>query len=367
MKKSFFLLGVAVAAMTSCSNDEMLEQIQPVKNAIGFESFVNKGTKADAREVTANTLKQFYVYGYHDGQAADAFLFDNVEVNLTDGEWIAKGEEQYWETQNYQFAAYADGAEATGIAATFTKATTTPTVAPATLKFTDYTISTTQAEQKDLIAALYTRDNTNTFVTTDVDFEFNHLLSKVIFKFENTNTDKDLSMVITGVELNVKNKATCSYNSSGITWEGFADDESFALAQPKNVTNVDDVFGGNNQLANINKQFIIEKGESTDYSLEYFVIPGQEIANISFHVAYYDASGALVEEYNKTISLFPEITVRAEDGSTKTETISWVPSYIYQYNVQLPASPKPIKFGVANVGGWQRTSDIPLDGSQDAN
>lgn len=43
MKKSILMLGLAVAAMTSCTNDEVMEVNQ--NNLIKFESFVNKGTR----------------------------------------------------------------------------------------------------------------------------------------------------------------------------------------------------------------------------------------------------------------------------------------------------------------------------------
>ena len=44
MKKMLLMLGVAAAAMTSCTNDEVVE-MNPTAT-IQFETFVNKGTRA---------------------------------------------------------------------------------------------------------------------------------------------------------------------------------------------------------------------------------------------------------------------------------------------------------------------------------
>ena len=127
MKKSFLMLGLAVAAMTSCTNDEVLEQNQSTRKAIGFESFVNKGTRAAdgyvdvTNEVTSSNLKRFYVYG----NDSETNIFDNVSVIKSGDEWVMQeSNEKYWETKEYKFAAYADGVgeaehEASGISTSF--------------------------------------------------------------------------------------------------------------------------------------------------------------------------------------------------------------------------------------------------------
>ncbi len=351
MKKSIFLLGVAVAAMTSCSNDKLLDQAEPIQRAIGFDSFVNKGTKATSvtNEVTDDNLNRFYVYGYHNGTTPE--VFKDVSVIKEDENWTMQAaNEKNWETKLYNFAAYADGP---GVASHSVSSLTT-SFANATLSFTDYS---TTLNQNDLIAALYVRDNSSVLNTTKVALDFKHLLSKVDFTFVNTN-DNDLYMVVANVKLTVKTVADCEYNATATVWKNFDSETVYELDQPTNGTD-DEPFGGEKDLKSTAKKFIIGKGNTSTVSKEFFVIPGQEDATITYDVTFYDLEGNLVEtKTNQVLSLFP--TIVKQDQSQ--ETISWTPSYIYKYNVQLPASPKKIEFTVKSVGDWEE-SVVPLDGA----
>ena len=58
--KRFLFLGIAATAMfASCTNDEMVE-MNP-QSAIGFETFVDKSTRA-ATDVTEDNLNKFKVW-----------------------------------------------------------------------------------------------------------------------------------------------------------------------------------------------------------------------------------------------------------------------------------------------------------------
>ena len=161
-------------------------------------------------------------------------------------------------------------------------------------------------------------------------------------------------MVITDVKLNVINVADCEYNANAIiSWIlGQNAAVVYELAQPT-YGNFEEAFGGNGELNSTKKKFIIPAGEESAISLEYFVIPEQTAATIEFHVAYYDNDGNLVEEYDKEISLFPTVN---------QETVTWTSSYIYKYNVQLPASPNKIEFTVKPIEGWQ-SQNVTLNGA----
>ena len=63
MKKSLFVLGVAVAALASCTNEEVTEVAQ--NRVIGFNSFVNNNTKA-VTVVNSLANSEFYVFGMYD-------------------------------------------------------------------------------------------------------------------------------------------------------------------------------------------------------------------------------------------------------------------------------------------------------------
>ena len=342
MKKSILMLGLAVAAMTSCTNDEVLEQNQSTQKAIGFETFVNKGTRADIDE--RNPLKEFYVYGFYTG-TPDVTVFENVAVlyeqntKTSKWEWNVK-EQKKWDTQSYYFAAYADGQGTGTVESTdadklsngnFTYNTTNST---ADLIFTDYVVSSDLETQKDFIATVTHRDTRESFITTDVDLTFGHMLSKVTFKFENTSPE-NLDMTVTDVKLTVKNKATCTYSynasTSNVAWTAHANSDNFTSYALNGVT----------------KQ---TRGTISDIVGTSYVIPHQTGAVISFNVSYHDKSGTQIgKTESKELSLYPNQLI-------------WQPANIYNYKIQLPASPQYIDFNVVKINGWT-SQDIPISGS----
>ena len=344
MKKSILMLGLAVAAMTSCTNDEVLEQNQSTQKAIGFETFVNKGTRADIDNT--NPLKEFYVYGFYTGNP-DVQVFENVAVlyerntETSEWEWNVK-EQKRWDTQYYYFAAYADG-QGTGTVevtdadklsnGSFAYNTTNST---ADLIFTDYVVSSDMETQKDFIATVTHRDTRQSFITTDVDLTFGHMLSKVTFKFENTSPE-NLDMTVADVKLIVKNKATCTYSynastsDSNVAWSGHVKSDNFTSYALNGVTNQ-------------------TRGTISDIVGTSYVIPHQTDAVISFNVSYYDKSGAQVgETESKQLSLYPN-------------QLTWEPANVYNYTIQLPASPQYIDFDVNDINGWTNNT-ISISGS----
>ena len=108
MKKSMFLLGIAAAALASCTNEEVVEVAQ--NRAIGFSTFVNNGTRTEVTEVTTDKLTKFYAFGVNANENSGwTDLFDNTEVTVsgTDG---TPEDTRYWAVdKEHRFAAYSDG------------------------------------------------------------------------------------------------------------------------------------------------------------------------------------------------------------------------------------------------------------------
>ena len=158
------MLGVAVAALSGCSQSEILEVAEG--RAIGFSSFVNNNTRA-VNEVTTGNLSEYYVFGnYGSGGASDwtGQAFNN-ELNTT---------LYYWQPGKiYRFGAYADGngGKIASSAVNFDAATQK-------LTFTNYTPDDT----KDLVAAVTGNETADTYIAsseTKVPLNFKHLLSQV--------------------------------------------------------------------------------------------------------------------------------------------------------------------------------------------
>ena len=203
MKKMLLVLGVAAAAMTSCTSDEVLE-MNPT-NTIKFESFVNKGTRAvtDVYSPTEqnNPLRKFHVYGSREttenssstntpvwGGAMNTVSYDN-------GTWT-NSKHEIWKDGTYSFVAYANGANADAISSgvSYNEATQALTIE-------DYTVDS----EIDLIGAF--AQNPGKYQA--VNLTFKHLLTKVSFEFTNSYT------AITGATMNITDLKVIGAYSTG--------------------------------------------------------------------------------------------------------------------------------------------------------
>lgn len=199
MKKSIYLLGMAVAALSSCSQSDVVEM--PDSRAIGFSSFVNNNVR-DVTEVETGTIGTgFYVfgnYGTEDSWTGQAF---NNEISTS---------AYYWQAgQTYRFGAYANGVNGKIVDASFDAATQT-------LTFPSYT----PGDAKDLIAATTESLDADTYIgnKNKVGLTFKHLLSQVKLTFT-TDAAAVYNMTITEVKINsAVSTSTATYTNNVITW-----------------------------------------------------------------------------------------------------------------------------------------------------
>lgn len=192
MKKSLFVLGVAVAALTSCTQNEVVDI--PQNRAIGFSAFVNNQTKG-VTEVTSETIgTDFYVFGNYGTKGSWTGQSFNNEISTAVYYWQAD--------QTYRFGAYKDGGAK--------NATVQFDAATKKLTFPDYTPN----DENDLIAAV-TGDVTG---TNAVGLNFKHLLSQVKLTFK-TDAAAVYTMTITNVKINgALSQSTATYTDGVVAW-----------------------------------------------------------------------------------------------------------------------------------------------------
>ena len=374
MKKSFFLLGVAVAAMTSCSNDKLLDQAEPIQRAIGFDSFVNKGTKAvtetDSPYITNEGalagLQKFNVFGYYGNEVvvfnnipviasidAQAIKWDYTNANPTNLKNQTKN--------NYYFAAYANKNSSDKL--------TNVSFSDNTLTFTDYTVNDAQ----DLIADVVNKDNSSYDVYADpVAFDFQHLLTMIQFTIKNTSNQYkmrivSIDMTTNGAEASNNDLSSNGFSSSdadilgGLAIKGLSNKGTCTVE----VDDVDDVISWepsatnatyrnftsfeatNDASSTTNSEAIFAKltadSKANEKNTEtYFVMP-QDPSNVKFAIKaeFLDENDQVVTEKIVTGTLKAEIT---ED--------TWKPGYFYNYIISLPTSALPIEFDVIDFDGF---------------
>lgn len=179
MKKSLFMMGVAVAALSSCTQSEVLNVAD--NNVIKFENaYVGKATRA-ATVLDNSNFGSFYVYGYDSNGGTDVFTGENVFKG--DGTaWGYDNLKPYEEDAVYTFAAYSDGGTTKGTGQ-LTSVTFNKKATPVTLEIGGYTTT----DNKDLIVS-FSHDNINS-ANAPVTFTFRHALAQVKFTIQSALGD----------------------------------------------------------------------------------------------------------------------------------------------------------------------------------
>lgn len=353
MKKSFLMLGLAVAAMTSCTNDEVLEQNQSTQKAIGFETFVNKGTRTISEttnpaldgENAVTGLKKFYVYGYH-GNVTDfngATVSGTYDANSTDNpkiKWTHTGETKYWANGTYYFAAYANGNSADAWS-NVSFANQILTIPNYSVSYTTGAQTATTTDAPDLVAAIKTETGTMQR-TAKVNFTFKHLLTKIKFHIVNNNT-QGLTVDITDVVVsNVKNTGTFA-STYAADWAPAQTDWTPSGSAVANFIPI-----AAQSLAAKNANGTDDEVTSDDF----YVIPQALTAvdggiKVTF-TANYKQGSSIVSTQNVDLYL------------NKDSHTSWTPGYSYVYTIGLPQSATPIVFGTPSVTTWADGGTITL-------
>lgn len=360
MKKNLFLLGLAVAAMTSCTNDEVLDVQQPVQKAIGFEGFVNKATRAV--NTTNNDITKFYAYGYYEQpdktieSSTTTNVFNNLTVTKVDDKWSYDLDSQndgnqlaYWTKNKYWFAGIAK-ANAGDNLVNVSFAEATKTSGTTTTKKGELTISNYTVGEDDIVASVVCIDNSgnNPVTNSAVNMTFGHLLTKV--KFTVHNNDSKYKMRITSplTITSINKTGTCIVSSDGPVWSSLSNNDTEFLPQGDNV----------NVGVTEETEFIAITGVKS--SEDYFVLP-QALESIKFSIqaTFYDDNDQIV-----AVKTLEDITIdpTIQDGNDSYEKQgSWKNGTYYHYTISLPTSAKPIEFGSIGVTGWADAIGIQLN------
>ena len=203
MKKLFVMTLAATAMLASCSSDDTMEVPQS-KSAITFAAFINKSVRAT--DATLDNLGSISVYGWRD---ADCIFNKQIVTVGTNGKGTYTPV-QYWQAgHTYSFEAVAP---------------TSVDGASFTAKRTGGSFNYTNNASIDLLYAKAADVTTASPLTADnpgaVHFTFKHLLSRVMFTFNNTFAATDAAKItISNVKItNAYANGTITPAADGAAW-----------------------------------------------------------------------------------------------------------------------------------------------------
>lgn len=332
MKRSLFMLGVAVAALSSCSNNEVLDIAE--SNAIKFSNtFVGKPTRGvTAPELTTDNLKEMYVFASNE----EGDVFDvNPKLVYRIGETNEWGYDKLvaWKAdKNYNFVAYAG--KDLGESVTDNGDNTS-------LKFSNIVVNGDKDNQFDLLYS-----DTKSIPTTAaegnpmIDFTFEHLLSMVQFTLKSgfgaTTEVKITNFKFYGV------KTTGSYDAS-------QESPVWTFSSAANNEGDTDFKSDGEEIAQYNAD------ATKDVVNSWVIIPQQNVAS------------GKVEMVKFTVNVVDgETQIGPKDFTAKIPSITWGKGYRYNYIFtitpeQMGVADQYITFDAPEVTKWNDDTNLTID------
>ena len=334
MKKNYFMLAAAVTLFAACAETDMVEEVNDVNvpQAIGFDAFTNKAVRAEINNVADLQNVGFQVWGYKAATAtpmdwtSQDTIFDNVNVSY-DGAWKYV-DIKYWDrTSTYKFYAVAPA----------TPTDVTYSIVPETGMITiDGAKSAISTASNDYLIDRDGNLNVNgAYAGTShdaVNFDFHHIMSKVVFKLKAAVPEE---IKVTGLTMKGWNNGVGKFVQTLTTTPNVAtnDDEwSIATAAEGNITLV----GGSATQATIT----LNEDMSTvsDITDQYIMVPQTIDADKLTFTIDFEIDG------EKFV---------AQVGKLATEQV-WGTDAVITYTISV--GPDVIDFDVAKVCNWDNGS-----------
>ena len=371
MKKNVWLFGLAVAALSSCTQSEVLDVQE--NRQIRFESFVEKNSRVanDLYDTKGDNLLAYWVFGYYTKEFTSTpdfsgsnkkEVFDNMYMSRqsTQVPWVYEKTDNWVTNALYRFAAYSNGGTKVVNAA----------YDPATdeLSFEDYTTydktdidadaNDAITNPLDLVASI--PGDRNSSNQTEINFTLRHLLSKITIHFINKSNKADVefnNIILT----NIAKTGDCycyfpgTLFRNGLTLPDGTTTRAGSF--PKNVVWTELGTPGEFSYGDIE----VRKGTSATSSddLTFYVIPqSNQTSELTFDIRETITTDGDKKEYNTISDLSYSLTTNTHYTTTPEDVITnyWVPGFHYRYIVTIGSDFNDIQFAVT-VNQWNKDRD----------
>ena len=246
--KRLFILSAAVAALASCSNSEVITEVnepQVPDKAIAFETFSSNATRESAENSGATTTEglekhhsNFSVWGYKDVAGSDISVFNRQTVSHSSSAWTYSPI-RFWDkgANSYKFYACAPAdagtsnnvftlketsqSTNTGYAEAYYFTTGTVTLQAETLDKTTYseeyknsTSGSTLQNIDYMIASKCEYNSVATVASSPVQLDFNHILSRLNVGVKKA-TKSEANNPFTNAIVTLNELKVCNMQSTG--------------------------------------------------------------------------------------------------------------------------------------------------------
>lgn len=324
MKKNIFLWVAvfAVGAMSSCSVDKVVDQAEA--RYIGFDPFANKVTRR--LDATAFGHSNFDVWGKYD----EVEVFAGKTVSWQTSSWTYQPLVPWVDGKTYEFAAIAPHVEG----ASYNYETNQYTLG-------DITVNATPTTQIDYMTA--TPKTAVDSGSNSVSFDFNHILSKIDFKFQPKIAD--LNAWPSPVKIDIKKITLAQVNTvntyNADNWGTSNTPGTFEKGNDSAIYGTTTYDGADVTALEGEFSWLVVPQTETDAS--------SRALTITFDVSTQDATGA----YN--------VKVLTNKKATVEIATDWVANTVYTYTVYIGSDvlgqDAYITFDVASAN-WGSTETI---------
>lgn len=215
MKKNvLFLSAVAAVAMfASCSNDSLVSDTAPASDPqIKFNTSMKNITRAVTTNVSFNAFK---VSAFEEESTTAHFSDEEVTKNVST--WSATNK-LYWPKSGKKLNFFA-----------YSPTTLTPTTTSTRISLSNFELSTTLADQKDILVAYKQQQYDASSLDNKVQLDFKHALSNIVIKARN-ETAGGYEVKVIGVRVGkVKAQGDLVFNETTCTWSNHSNIQDYTI------------------------------------------------------------------------------------------------------------------------------------------